>query len=208
MGEWKDISIQINENTLPFPGDEPLKIDWVKSLNRDGYNLSILSLNMHVGTHIDYKKHVLNEEDFISFDQFIGKANVIFIEAKDHVIRTKDIKLAYQYIENKENILIISTNHEKELNKKSYFKYPKFEKSIFQFLLDNNINLLGGDLPSFEYDEGQMLTMHKDLLSHNIYLIENLRGLNQLSSHIDFMAIPLPIDGLEASMIRALAKNL
>ncbi|MFP4478438.1 MAG: cyclase family protein [Candidatus Izemoplasmatales bacterium] len=208
MGEWKDISIQINENTLPFPGDEPLKIDWVKSLNRDGYNLSILSLNMHVGTHIDYKKHVLNEEDFISFDQFIGKANVIFIEAKDHVIRTKDIKLAYQYIENKENILIISTNHEKELNKKSYFKYPKFEKSIFQFLLDNNINLLGGDLPSFEYDEGQMLTMHKDLLSHNIYLIENLRGLNQLSSHIDFMAIPLPIDGLEASMVRALAKNL
>lgn len=208
MKEWIDISIEINEKTLAFPGDNSLKMDWVKRFNQDGYNLSILSLNMHIGTHIDYKKHVLDEEDSISIDQFMGKANVIFMEPKNNLIRTNDILHAYQYIENKEDILIISTNHEKKLNTKEYFEYPKFEKSIFKFLKSNNIKLFGADLPSFEYNEDNMLDMHKDLLGHDIYLVENLCHLNSLRSHIDFIAIPLPIKDIEASMVRALAKNL
>jgi len=208
MEEWMDISLIINEKTLPFPGDDSLKVDWVKSFNQDGYNLSVPSLNMHIGTHIDYKKHVLDVEDNISFNQFMGKANVIFVEPRNNIIRTNDIIHAFQYIENKENILIINLNHEEKLNQNDYFEYPKFEKSISKFLINNGIKLFGADLPSFEYSKGSMLDMHKDLLSNDIYLIENLCHLNRLRSHIDFLAIPLPIEGLEASMVRALAKNL
>jgi arylformamidase len=208
MNEWIDLSLEIDKDTLPFPGDNPLKLDWEKSFDQDGYNLSILSLTMHLGTHIDYKKHVLNVEDKISHNQFMGKANVIFIEPSNHLIKTNDIIQAYQYIENKEDILIMSINHEKKLNEEAYFKYPKFEKSIFKFLMANHIRLLGADLPSFEYEEGNLLEMHKDLLNHDIYLIENLCHLDVLRSHIEFIALPLPIKTLEASMVRAIAKNL
>ncbi|MDA3932348.1 MAG: cyclase family protein [Tenericutes bacterium] len=208
MNEWIDLSLEIDKDTLPFPGDIPLKLDWEKSFDQDGYNLSILSLTMHLGTHIDYKKHVLNVEDKISHNQFMGKANVIFIEPSNHLIKTNDIIQAYQYIENKEDILIMSINHEKKLNEEAYFKYPKFEKSIFKFLMANHIRLLGADLPSFEYEEGNLLEMHKDLLNHDIYLIENLCHLDVLRSHIEFIALPLPIKTLEASMVRAIAKNL
>ncbi|QWB99595.1 cyclase family protein [Mycoplasmatota bacterium] len=208
MDEWIDLSLRIDAFSMPFPGDESLKIEWKKSFDRDGYNLSILSSTMHLGTHIDFKKHVLDVEEEVDFRHFMGKANVIFLQAKNHILRTSDIIQAYQYIEHKEDILIISTGHELKINTMSYFDYPKFDKDIFRFLKENHIKLLGSDLPSFEYNESDMLDMHKDLLSHQIYLLENLCHLDKLHSHIDFIALPLSIGSIEASMVRAVAKNL
>jgi len=208
MSHWINLSIDLTQSTAPFPGDKPLKLDIIKTWDKDGYNLSQVSLTMHLGTHIDYKKHVLNLEDDIKFDQFIGHANVVFIDVKNGLIRTDDIRMAYQYLEHKENMLIISTNHEQYLGTEKYWKYPKFEESISEFLKTNNISLLGADLPSYEYVDGDMLKMHQDLLSHDIYLVENLRNLNKLSSHIEFMVLPLFTKEVEASVVRAIAKNL
>ena len=206
MSEWIDLSVRINDLTLAYPGDDPLKIEWVKSFKNDGFNLSKISTTMHEGTHIDFKKH-LGFEDRVTFDQFIGPANVIFLKAVHNIIKTSDILHAYQILEKKEDILIISTGHETKFNHKSYFDFPKFDNDILDFLSNNNIRLFGGDLPSFEYADEVNLQMHKDLLSRDIYIIENLKNLNKLTSHIDFIALPLSIDSLEASMVRAIGKN-
>ena len=208
MNQWIDLTLKLNENTLPFPGDEHLKITWDKRLDKDGYNLSKVASSMHLGTHIDYKLHVLNEKDDISFDQWIGKANVIYVTPREGVVRTKDIIQSYEYIDHKENMLLISLNHETYINTKRYFEYPKFEPSIMDFLLKHDIRLLGSDLPSYEYLTGDMLDMHKDCLSNDIYLLENVVCLNQLSSHIELMVMPLPIEGIEASWVRVLARKI
>lgn len=206
--QWLSLSLEIDESTLAFPGDEGLKINKIKTWDKDNYILSQVSLTMHLGTHMDYKSHVLNEEDHVDFNQFIGKANVIFIQAKSGIIRTKDIELAYQYINQAEDMLIISTNHEHKINTQAYWAYPKFEPSILEFLKKHHIRLLAADLPSYEYVEGDMLQMHRDLLSNDIYLLENLVHLDRLSSHIELMVLPIPIKGLEAALVNVIAKNL
>ena len=208
MKDWIDLSIQLNEKTWPFPGDDPLKIEWMKTFENDQYRLSKVSSTMHLGTHLDFRNHVLEEKVNLDVNQFIGRANVIFVEPKAGVIRTKDIEHAYQYIDHFEQMLLLSTNQSRFLNTAQYYEYPKFEPSILDFLKRHHINLLGADLPSFEYTEGPMLKMHQDCYRNEVYFLENLTNLERLTSHIELIVLPLPIQGIEASWVRPIARNL
>lgn len=208
MNKWIDLSLKLDEKTYPFPGDEPLKIEQLKSLKDDGYLLTCISTTMHLGTHLDFKSHMLDTLDDLDVNDFIGYANVIFINPKHGVISTRDIEMAYQYIDKKENMLLISTGREALVNTDQYFEYPKFDQKIMTFLNKHHIKLLGSDLPSFEYFDGHSLKMHKDLLSQNVYLLENLMELQKLQSHIELIVLPLPITGIEASLVRPIARNL
>jgi kynurenine formamidase len=206
--KWVSLSMMIDESTMPYPGDDPLTIKWDKQIKDVGYNLSNISLSMHLGTHVDYKKHVLDVEDDVRPDYFIGKANVIHILPVNNILKTKDIEKAYLASNHLENKLMIETSHQSKLNTKDYFKPPMFEESIFDFLKKYHINLLGSDLPSYEYHDTEFLKMHKDLLGHGIYLIENMINLKEMSNHIEMIALPLPIKNLEASILNIIAKNL
>lgn len=208
MGDWIDLSLKLDENTLAFPGDEPLRIKSLKTLENDNYRLSYLSSTMHLGTHLDFKSHVLDEEDVLNVNDFVGRANIIYINPKQGVIRTKDIEMAYQYICHKEKMLLISTNRAHLVNTPLYFQYPKFENTFIDFLIKNQIKLLGSDLPSFEYLKGDTLKMHQDCLHRGVYLLENVMALNKLSSHIELVVLPLPIKGIEASLVRPIARSL
>ena len=206
--KWVSLSMMIDESTMPYPGDDSLTIKWDKQIKDVGYNLSNISLSMHLGTHVDYKKHVLDVEDDFKPDFFMGKANIIHVLPVNNIIRTKDIEKAYLESNHLENKLMIDTSHQSKLNTKDYFNPPLFEESIFNFLKKYQILLLGSDLPSYEYLDTDFLKMHKDLLGQGIYLIENMINLKKMSNHIEMIALPLPIKNLEASILNIIAKNL
>jgi len=206
--QWIDLSISLDEDTLPFPGDEPLKLEWKASIKKDGYRLSRLSTNMHLGTHIDFPSHGLNRPFNFETTDMVRNGNCIFVNPKEGCIRTKDIQMAYQMIDKPEHVLIIATGHERHLHTRQYFEYPKFEQSIFSFLQEHKIHILGADLPSFEYVNEAGFSMHNDCFNQDMCLVENLVNLNRLSSWFEWIILPLPIEGIEASLIRPIARNL
>lgn len=208
MQGWKSLSWDIDDSSPVFPGDRPLHIAKEKTLDRDGYNLSNVSLNMHIGTHIDYPSHVLANKDDFRFDGYIGYANVLYIQPKNGLIKTDDIRMAYQYIDQKEAVLIIDTGHRRYVDTQSYFKCPVFDRQIHDFLKAHQIKILGADMPSFEYKHEKTLDMHKDLLADDILLLENLRHLDHLTSRIELMILPLFTHGLEASLVHVKGKSL
>ena len=63
------------------------------------------------------------------------------------------------------------------------------------------------DMPSPKYENEVLMQMHKDLLSEDILIVENLTNLDKLNKHIDFLALPLKIKGLDGSLTRCIAKN-
>jgi len=208
MSDWIDLTVLIKKTNLIFPGDEQLEITKVKSLSEDGYNLNQLYLNMHLGTHVDFKNHVSVKEEEIDFNDFLGKANVIRPKIIDSVVSTEDLRTKYEALIYKERILLLDLHHASKFNTKAYYEPIYFEPSIYQFLREYNINLLGSDLPTFIYKNDPDLKMHRECLKNGIRLIENLTNLNQLTSHIYFLGLPLSIEGIEASLIRAVAKNI
>lgn len=208
MNEWIDLTVNVKKSNLVFPGDDNLEIKKVKNLTDDGYNLNELTLNMHIGTHIDFKSHVYAKEEELNFQDFMGKANIIRPKVIDRIISTKDIVEKYDNLYYKEKILILDLKHHPLFNSSKYYDCPKFEPSILTFLKDNNITLLGADLPTFVYKEEADLKMHKDLLKNKIHLLENLTNLDEVGGHIYLLALPLNIEGMEASLVRAIAKNI
>jgi len=55
-----DLTLLISTNLPSFPGSpKPQFIPWSK-LHRDGYNLELLFLSSHSGTHLDAPYHFIN----------------------------------------------------------------------------------------------------------------------------------------------------
>ena len=54
---WLDISTPIRNGMPVWPGDPEVRIGRVASIERDGVNVTALSMCAHAGTHIDAPRH-------------------------------------------------------------------------------------------------------------------------------------------------------
>lgn len=54
-----DLSVKLDQEMPVYPGDAPVKIEPAGKLERDGFNDHVVSVNTHVGTHIDAPLHMI-----------------------------------------------------------------------------------------------------------------------------------------------------
>jgi|AntAceMinimDraft_18_1070375.scaffolds.fasta_scaffold00195_6 arylformamidase len=208
MNKWIDLTILLDKNYLQYPGDVPFKVEEERVFSKDNFNMKRITTNMHIGTHIDAPKHVLDLGEgieSIDINQVIGKAIVLEPRITNGVINTLDIINQY---DTDYKIVIIKTNHTEYLNTDKYYDYPAFNRDVLNFLIKNNIDVIAFDMPSPKYVDEELLEMHKDLLSRNILIVENLTNLSKLDKCVDFIALPLKIQGFDGSLIRCVAKNI
>lgn len=207
--EWIDLTHKISDQTLVYPGDPFVKITPL-SKETDDFCIQELKTAMHVGTHMDSPKHFQSGQsiDELDFTKLMGKASVIHLEAKDGVIYSKDIEDSYKSRKHQYSILLLDTLHSSLFNQKEYYsEVPCFEPSLIDFLLANRIHLLGLDLPTIKYLKEDFTAAHRDLLGNNIIIVEGLNNLSLLSENVDYIGLPLNIEGMDGSLIRAVAKN-
>ena len=205
-----DLSWSISVSTPTYPTDPILTIK-EPSDNLSGFYLRELSTAMHVGTHMDSQRHI-NQDGWdisqIPLSQTIGLASTIVINPVNGIILTKDIDEAYHQLFQKHPKLLIHTGYSSKRFDSDYFEQVySFEPSILDFLLHNQIELLGLDMPTFVYVGNNAAQAHHDLLDNRILIIENLIHLDRLEPECFFMSQPLKLDGFDGSMIRAVAIN-
>ncbi len=212
MKKWIDLSIGIDEDFLVYPGDPKIEIEDYKTIETDGFNIKTVKTAMHVGTHLDYKSHMLKtEEKSEDFDinKLIGRANVVRPKVVDNIVSTNDIIKAYEDAEEKTSILLVDCSHADKVNTPKYYDQPKFESSLFAFLKEHHIKVFGVDLPTVVYHDSQLfLQMHYDLLDNGMTIIENLTNMQELGDVVDFIALPIKIKDIDGALVRAVAKNI
>lgn len=207
MKQWIDLTMTLQEGFKGYPGDEPIRFYQTKQVDIDGYNLKRIETSMHVGTHMDAPRHVCNQGksiEEIDINNLIGIAEVIRPVVLHNIIQTDSIRKTYQ---KKGKILILDLQWE-EKSYEEYYQQPKFQSSVISFLKENKIQVIGFNIPSPEYETGELLDMHKDLLAEDIIIIENLIHLGKLDSLVEFIALPLRLMGLDGSLTRCVARNL
>lgn len=210
--DWVDLSHQISPATLVYPGDPSLEISNRADHQRDGFHMDEIHTAMHVGTHLDspfhFVEHGFGIED-IPLKNVIGYANVIKVGSIDGLLKTEEIRDAYQNLDNHYPILLISSEHDLLFDTEPYFaKCPSFEPDFFDFAMENAIHTIGLDLPTIQYHHQSPKQAHLDFLGQEITIIEGLKNLSIMHSEVFFAGLPLKIKGLDGSMIRAVAKNL
>lgn len=208
-----DLTLTISESIPSFPGSpKPQFIVW-SDLKEDGYNLELLFLSSHTGTHLDAPYHFVKNGikiDQIPLIRLVGKGILIKITKSNNSSITKsDIVLfekKYGKIPNNSSIFFF-TGWQKNLKKDNYFtENPGLATSAANYLSSKKINLVGIDSPSIDLGKNESFNVHHILSKNNILIVENLTNLNKISSiQFDFIILPLKLKDATGSPVRAIA---
>lgn len=206
-----DLSWEVSEKTPVYPGDPFVKVQGYRSTVSNSFSLKTLTTGMHVGTHLDAPSHYLamgDSVETIPLEKTIGFATKIKIDIIDNLIKTKDIDMGYHNSYQKHNKIVIETGFSSKRNSQDYFlSYPLFEPTLIDFLTENDIELIGLDLPTIRFDLSSPASAHEALLNKKIVIVENLINLNLLDEEFFLLCQPLKLTGFDGSLVRAVGIN-
>ncbi len=144
---WIDISVPIRDAMVHWPSDPPVSIRRVKDIEKgDTANLSVISMGVHSGTHVDAPIHFVKEGkgvENIPLDTVVGRARVIEIRDPESI---KPEELVGHHIRGGERILFKTEN-----SSHVWQKYEFVEDFVFisdaaaDFLVDSGVRLIGID---------------------------------------------------------------
>jgi kynurenine formamidase len=204
-----DLSWSVNQMTPIFPGDPAISTNVHSTVDDEGHAIRTWSSGMHVGTHLDAPAHFLSGGgDVASIDlaSCIGDARVIRVKVESGVIPTKAIQAKWNRVKQKKTILLLHTGWSDRRFEPTYFEaFPGFDREFEAFIETSGIRLLGVDMPSVRFADGDYAGFHRMLLTKQIVIVENLIGLDKLPASVLFTALPLKLQGFDGSMVRACA---
>ena len=208
-----DLTLTISEEIPTFPGSpQPNFINW-ETLEKDGYNLELLFLSSHTGTHIDAPYHFLKKGQKIHqivTRRLVSEAILIKIRkgANQSITKVDIQKFEKKYGKIDDgSTVIFHTGWQKNLKKESYFlKNPGLAVSAAKYLASKKINLVGIDSPSIDLGKDSKFPVHHILAKSGILIVENLANLEKINSEMFHLIVaPLKLKNATGSPVRAMA---
>lgn len=195
-----DLSVLLNEQTPIYPGDPPITITPAGVFDRDGWNDHVVSVNTHVGTHIDAPLHMIASGktlDKVPLEQFVGRGRLIKVSKEFTIEQLTQAEIQAG------DIVLFRTDMSERYHEPIYFEdYPAMSEEMARYLVERKVKIVGVDAGSVDNTDG--FPIHKILLGGNVLIIENLTNLNQLTGKeftVYALPIKLDIDGAPARVI-------
>jgi kynurenine formamidase len=201
-----DLSLPITDLMPVHPGDEPLHLQKVNNLSRDGFNNFRLSTNMHTGTHIDGPMHLTQSEKLINeipLENCTGIGCILNAAGKRKILLLKE----YELIVRPQSIVLLYTGMGRLFGRKEYFiDYPIVSRELAQLFIERQVKMVCLDSPS---PDRHPFEIHKLLLENNVLIAENLINIDMLLSvkKFEVFALPLKIQA-DSSPARIIARKL
>ena len=198
-----DISMTINQEMMVYKNKEEKKpvIKQVNFFDKDGNYESVLSMNLHTGTHIDYPLHMIekgNTSNTEDLSVLTGKAKVFDLTHLKEKISLTDI----EYLDIKKNDFVLFKT-KNSLTEEFDYNFIYLDESGAKYLKEKEIRGVGIDALGIERAQENHPT-HKLLLSSNIIILEGLRLKDIKEDEYQLFCLPLKIAKVEASPVRAI----
>lgn len=196
-----DISMDLNAQTPEWPGDRQFEYRLSVTQEQSGsVNIGEFKTSTHIGTHIDapfhYDEHGLKIDE-LPLDVYLSKAQVVDVRGKS-VISRSDLPKVQEEVET----VLLKTD---TWNDRTKFpeEWPLFDPAIAEWLVENNIKLLGVDVPSVDQETSKELPMHHAMNRNGRFILEGI-VLDEVPAGVyELAALPLKITGAEGSPVRA-----
>ncbi len=205
--KWIDITQPLTNDIAVWPGDLPFtfKLSFTKE-QTGSVNIGQIHTGVHTGTHIDAPYHFDgNGEKVHELDVniYVGKARVIDVTGLEAIGKEE---LESYNLEGIERLLL------KTSGKRNIKQFPEsftvFKENIGPFLKEKGIRLLGTDGPSVDAVDSKSMTAHHSLNQNGVYILENIVLTNIEPADYELIALPLAIEGADASPVRAVLRAL
>lgn len=198
-----DISPTISTRLAIFPGDTPYSSSSTSSADS---LISDIRTNLHIGAHLDAPLHTLPGSkaiDQLDLSNFIGMCQVVALSVSKNQAITPDL---FSKIELTEQRILIATNTYNPLRWSP--DYAAFHPETVDFFHSKKVRLIGIDTPSVDLYTASHLPAHKRMAELEIIGLENICLNNIKQGRYQLVALPLKLEGLEASPVRAVLIEL
>ncbi len=205
-----DLTHTIEENMPVYPESAPPRIRDLGLYPRYGVHVRELTLDGHVGTHLDAPAHLFEaaaNTASLPIDTFLGTAAVVdgtHLEPGNSI--TPDILASVPTI-TAQDFILFHTGWSRRWGQAAYFEdYPVCSLELTRHLAGLEIKGVGFDTISIDAVADEHLPNHKIVLGAGKIIIENLTGLASVVGRPFHLAcFPLKIAGGDGSPVRAVA---
>ncbi|NBJ70162.1 MULTISPECIES: arylformamidase [Clostridia] len=208
MANWIDISQPLSPQIAHWPGDTPFQYQLTASIEETkSVNIGNIHTSLHIGTHIDAPYHFSATGKTVgqlSIEPYIGRA--VVIDVSDTETINAQVLAAMDWSKSTKRVLL-HTSLENEPNRFPV-KLPYLDPNIAPFLQAKGVQLLGVDMPSVDAPDSKDLATHHALAAHGIYILENVMLDRVPVGEYELIALPLSIQGADASPVRAVIRPL
>ena len=206
-GNWIDVSVPIADGMLHWPDNPGVTLRRVLDIDRDGVNVSELSLGVHTGTHIDAPMHFLHEgADVAQLDPAVGIGPARVIEIADPVaVRRGELESAGP--KPGERLLLKTRNSDRRwVDEPFRTDFVFVAADAAEYLAECRVALLGVDYLSVGGSAIDMEATHRALLEAGILIVEGLDLCAVQPGAYELVCLPLRIVGSDGAPARALLR--
>lgn len=199
-----DITPVVSPRLAVFPGDTPFRREIALDLNA-GHNITLSSIHstVHLGAHTDAPNHYdVQGKAMESRDLriYMGPAQVIEVRGR----RGDRISMA--------DLQGVEIQAARVLFKTMTFPNPEswngdfmaLSADVIEHLADKGVRLVGIDTPSIDPADDKILQSHAAVAKRDLAILEGIVLEKVSAGMYELIALPLPLEGADASPVRAI----
>jgi arylformamidase len=202
-----DITPVVTTGLSVWPGDTPLSREVLADMHRgDNITLSTLRATVHLGAHADAPSHYGRDAASIEsrpLDLYLGRCRVVRIPAERGMrIPPSAIPASVRG----ERVLIATGTYPDPSAWNDDF--AAFDPATVDLLHERGARLIGIDTPSVDLYSAKDLVAHARFLAHDMAILEGLVLTDVPEGEYELIALPLRLDGFDASPVRAVLRTI
>lgn len=213
-----DLSRPIGSQTVVYPGDPPVRLRPVATIERDGFNVLDVGLGSQSGTHVDAPYHCRADAariDELPLQRFVGPG--VVIDARDRRPREAigpDALAPYEADLTPGVIAVLRTGWAEHYGTDRYFEHPYLHAEACEQLLARGVRTILLDAPSPDEtpdDEhpGEGYPCHRLVAAAGGVIGENLCGLERIDWPDPLISVlPIRLEGADGAPVRAVALRI
>ena len=202
-----DITPVVSDRLAVWPGDTPASREVLMDIDRgDNMTLSTLHATVHLGAHADAPNHYGRNAasiDVRSLEPYLGRCKVFDIaiergerippRAVPHPVSTPRVLLKTGTFPDPENF-----NED----------FAALSVELVERLHEEGVVLVGIDGPSVDLFDSKDLPAHQAFLRNDMAILEGLILNDVPEGEYELIALPLKLEGFDASPVRAVLREL
>jgi arylformamidase len=202
-----DITPLVSERLRVWPGDTPPSREVLCDIRRgDPITLSTLHATVHLGAHADAPSHYGADAPAIharSLDYYLGLCQVVRVAVPRH---TRVLPALVKVAIRAPRILFFTGTYPDPHDFNEDF--AAFAPELIDWLHEQGVILAGIDTPSVDLFESKDLPAHHAFLRHDMAILEGLVLKEVPEGLYELIALPLKLEGFDASPVRAVLRTM
>ena len=201
-GPITDITRPLSPATAVWPGDEPFSLRWTQPYGPGAAAVSCLRLSPHIGTHLDAPLHLDPsgaDAASIPLVACVGPSEVLALPGHDRPITRED--LPSRWSPSAPRVLFSTGTWPAGTLIPAAF--ASLSPALVEFLAGAGVVLVGIDTPSVDEPFATGLLAHRSCAAHGMVILEGLDLERVPAGIFTLVAVPLRLEGAEASPVRA-----